>query len=229
MKKFDFNDYKYILNKFKIEKITYNICNSQDIPIHKFYRYVIKKKNNERIRFDGRKSYFKTFKKAALALLREKGIIDESKDNKMAKFYNYEQDKESIDELHKRYSHHNDIMSDYCFLYTLKEFNGHMSKAIIDYIITIDGDWEYSYSNYTDDYIKELIFYQIPPKYYKNEYFISNIPKYARLMSREFYYTKKGEEHYGEEITDSMRKKFDYEAEKYEILMYREVSSYMNN
>lgn len=86
MKKFDFNDYKYILNKFKIEKITYNICNSQDIPIHKFYRYVIKKKNNERIRFDGRKSYFKTFKKAALALLREKGIIDESKDNKMANF-----------------------------------------------------------------------------------------------------------------------------------------------
>ena len=118
-------------------------------------------------------------------------------------------------------------MNHRCFLTLLKKYNGHISKSIIEYINIIDGDKDFEYTGI--DYIWELVSHQIPHRYYQNEYFIKNIPKYAKLMSKEFLYTKKGEKFYGEKITDNLKKGFKINEKYYKKLMYNMVKKCKEN
>lgn len=194
--------------------------------IEKLKGYIlINKETNQQIMIDWGYKTYKTFKKALLAILRDKSRIDTIIHNKCEKFYNYQQDKDSFKEYYKtHYSIFDEKINPKCFLHLLKKYNGHMSKAIMKYIEIIeDGD----FYNETD-YINELIYNQIPHRYYKNEYFIRNIPKYAKLMSKEFLY-KKGGKFYNEEITPDLKKEFKMDEKYYKELMYDMVKENKKN
>lgn len=219
---------------FKIKKITetfedtyYDENHIKHITkINKIKRYIVINKNNENEIYQGLREphkWYKTFKKALLGVLRDLKRFDYIDHNKCEKFYNYKQDEKSIEEYHNKYFFEDDIMSKYCFLLILKRFNGHMSKSIREYIHLIDDDPEFDYSGITDDYIEELILHQIPHRYYKDKYFIKNIPKYAKIMSREFYYTKKGEKHYSEKISERSKNFHKIKKQYYEKLLYNMI------
>lgn len=237
MKIFDLKNYgiddlskeSFEIRKIIINKNDYHYDENNKIQckIISFKRYIIvDKKTNEEIRINDRCKAYKKFKKALLTILRFQERIIEDRHKKCENFYNYKQDKESFDEYYKNnYWQFDEFINPECFLNYLKECKGHMSDAIKKYINLIeDGDF---YNE--NDYIAELIYNQIPHRYYQNAYFIKHIPKYAKLMSKEFLYTKKGEKFYGEKITDNLKKGFKINEKYYKELMYDMVKECKEN
>lgn len=211
---------------FEIKKINLSSYNK----VYGVKRYIIiDKKTNQEIKifkyYDERPNYYKTFKKALLAILRVMGRIDNIEHNKCEKFYNYQQDKDSFKEFYKNNTYENDMINNDCFLNLLKYYNGHMSKTIkkfIDIVDNIENPPEYICDFIFID-IGELLWYQIPHRYYKDKYFIKNIPKYAKLISKEIFYIKEKSRNYKEQINNKEYEKIKNNTEYYKKILYRMV------